>query len=85
MKVFTNDTDTVICESINDVESVIKEVCGYSFEDEGMSIDDWSEIPADELITICNLNDGGPDDKETRTAAEWASKEGRGFLCSTEW
>jgi len=85
MRVFTNHTDTVVASDLADVERVIEEHCGYTFEQEGMSLDDWSEVPSDEPITICNLNDGGPDDKETRTAAEWAALDGRGVLCSTEW
>ena len=85
MKVFTNDTDTVVAADLADVERVVEDHYGYTFEQEGMSLDDWSEVPPDEPITICNFHNCGPDDKETRTAAEWAATEGRGFLCSTEW
>jgi len=85
MKVYTNHTDTVVAADIADIERVIEEYCGYTFEQEGMSVDDWIEVPSDQSITICNMHDNGPDDKETHTAAEWAKIEGRGFLGSTEW
>lgn len=75
----------MVAADISDVENVVYEHCGYKFADEGMSVDDWREVPGDERITICNMHDGGPEDKETHTAAEWARIEGRGFLCSTEW
>lgn len=38
-----------------------------------------------ELERNIHIHDRGVDDKETRTAAEWAQLQGRGFLCSTEW
>lgn len=85
MKVFTNDTDTVVAEDLADVQRVVEEQYGATFEQEGWTLDEWAEVPGDEPITICNVNDRGPDDKETRTAAAWAEHNGRGLLCSTEW
>jgi len=85
VKVFTNDVDTVVAEDLADVQLVVEAKYGSTFEQEGWSIDDWGEVPCDQPITIRNMHDRGWDDKETRTAAEWAAKEDRGFLCSTEW
>lgn len=85
MKVFTNYTDTVVAESLEDVPAVIEQHYGSTMEEEGWELDEWHEVPHDKPITICNIHDRGVDDKETRTAAEWAQLQGRGFLCSTEW
>ena len=85
LEVWTNDVDTVVVPDRADIESVIAEHCGYTFEQEGMSLDDWSRVPDDQPITIRNVHDRGWDDKLTMTAGEWAKREGRCFLCSTEW
>lgn len=85
MHVWTNTTDTVVAADIADAQRVWEEKIGATFEQEGMSIYDWRQVPDDEVITIRNVHDRGWDDAETRTAAEWAAQEGRGFLCSTEW
>lgn len=85
MKVFTNDTDTVVASDLADVQRVIEAQYGSTFEQEGWTLDEWREIPGDESIMIRNVHDCGWDDVETRTAAEWAELEGRCFLCSTEW
>ena len=85
MKVFTNDTDTVVAEDLADVQRVIEAQYGTTFEQEGWTLDEWGEVPDGEPITIRNVHDRGWDDKETKTAAEWAAENGRGLLCSTEW
>lgn len=85
MKVFTNDIDTVVAEDLADVQRVIEETYGSTFEQEGWTIDEWEEVDGNKSITIRNVHDRGWDDVETRTAAEWAALEGRCFLCSTEW
>ena len=85
LKVFTNHTDTVVAESLADTQALLEEQYGTTFEAEGWSIDEWSEVRDDHVITICNVDDKGPDSKKTLTAAEWAKSEGRGLLCSTEW
>lgn len=78
-KVWTNDTDTVVAASIEDVKAIIVELHG-SFEDEE---GDWRTLPDDKPITIHNIDGAGS--IATRTAKEWAEVNGRGFLCSTEW
>lgn len=85
LKVFTNRTDTVVAEDLADMQRIIEEQYGATFEQEGWTLDEWSLVPDDKPITICNIHDRGRDDKETRTAAEWAVHNGRGLLCSTEW
>jgi len=85
LRVFTNHTDTVVARCLGDAQRVVEAHYGATFEQEGWSIDEWTEVPGDKLITIRNVNDRGWDDKATKTASEWALSSGRGFLCSTEW
>lgn len=85
LKVFTNHTDTVVAKDLPDAQRVMEEHNGSTFEQEGWTLDEWGEVPDDKIITICNINDHGPDDKAAKTAAEWVKENGRGFLCSTEW
>lgn len=85
LKIFTNHTDTVVAADLADAQRVVEAFYGVTFEQEGWTLEEWEEVPGDKSITICNINDRGPDDKETRTAAEWAAHSGRCFLCSTEW
>lgn len=85
MKVFSDDTDTWVAEDLADVARVFEEHNGFSLDDESLTLRDFEQVPDDQPITICNVHDRGADDKETRTAAEWAALNGRGLLCSTEW
>lgn len=85
MNVFTNHTDTVVATALDDVPAVLANHYGSTMDEEGWSLDEWRQVPDDKPITIRNIDDGGSNAKETRTAAEWATLNGRGFLCSTEW
>lgn len=93
LRVFTNDTDTVVAADLADAQRVVEAHYGVTFEQEGWSLDEWCEVPGDKLITIRDddrviwrpVGDTGSDGRETKTAAEWAMSNGRGFLCSTEY
>jgi hypothetical protein len=85
MKVFTNDTDTVVAPNLETVPAILHAHYGSTMEEEGWTLDEWGEVPGDKPITIRNVHGNGWDDVETRTAAEWAEREGACFLCSTEW
>lgn len=86
LRVWTDDTDTVVAADLADAQKVWEEHHGSTFEQEMMTLDDWSQVPDDKPITIHNVDGRGTDDdKLTLTAAEWAARDGRGFLCSTEW
>lgn len=85
LRVFTNHTDTVVAVDLADAQRVVEDHYGSTFEQEGWSIDEWGEVHGDKPIAIRNAHGQGWDDKETKTAAEWAASNGRGFLCSTEW
>lgn len=85
LRVFTNDTDTVVAVDLTDAQRVVEAQYGHTFEQEGWTLDDWGEVDERKPITIRNLNGNGWDDAATKTAAEWVVSHGRGFLCSTEW
>lgn len=85
MKVFTNDTDTVVAPELAAIPATLHAHYGSTMEQEGWTLDEWREVPSDKPITIRNAHGNGWDDVETRTAAEWAAKDGACFLCSTEW
>jgi hypothetical protein len=85
LRVWTNDVDTVVARDLADVQVVVEAQYGSTFEQEGWSLDDWAQVPDDESITVRNVHDRGWDDTETHTAREWAARNGRGLLCSTEW
>lgn len=85
LRVFTNDTDTVVADDLADVQTVVEQQYGVTFEQEGWTLAEWREVTSTEPITIRNAHGQGWDDKETKTAFEWVASNGRGFLCTTEW
>jgi hypothetical protein len=42
----------------------------------------WTQLPDDKVMKI---HDDPDDEPITKTCAQWARENGRGFLCSTEW
>ena len=85
LKVWTNDTDTVVAVDLDGAQAIVEAHYASTFESEGWSQGDWRQVDNETPITICNVNDGGPDDKQTLKAHEWAARDGACFLCSTEW
>lgn len=84
MRVFTNGTDTVVAADLADAQRVVEAHYGATFEQEGWSLDEWREVAGDKTISICT-NPDEDSDPVSKTASEWASSDGRGFLCSTEF
>lgn len=95
LKVWTNDTDTVIAEDLADVRKIIEEMYG-SWEE--FDREDWHAYPDDRVLRIVDdegdLRERGfatttnpltGHEVVARTCAEWIASEGRGFLCSTEY
>lgn len=87
MKVYTNGTDKVVAESATDAVAVMREFTG---EEGG----EFCEVDPSHEFSIYNEVDfprggkhsrGCPVGCPTKTAAQWAQDEGRGFLCSTEF
>lgn len=76
--VWTDKTEWVVASTIEDVREVLRE---HRREDD-IVLGDFAKLPDDKLITIVD-EDGVL--KTSKTAAEWAAENGRGFLCSTEY
>ena len=76
--VWTDKTELVVASTIEDVREVLRE---HRREDD-IVLGDFAKLPDDKLITIVD-EDGVL--KTSKTAAEWAAENGRGFLCSTEY
>lgn len=91
LHVFEMGPDTVIAYDVEDAWAVWCERLGEKREDyepwdEPAQLDDDKplKIWSDSDGVICEPGeDGGA--VATRTCREWADREGRGFLCSTEW
>lgn len=78
-----DDTCTVVARDEDDAWAVWCDSIGEKREDyQGSS---WEQVPDDELVSIIRDVYAEHHVKDTMTAAEWAAKDGRGFLCSTEW
>ena len=87
---YTDDTDTVVAESPADAIKAWEEYVGDKWDTERNG--EWDLVPDDKKFKIWCDGAGNPDEHEAdgaqlieRTAAEWASSRGRGWLCSTEY
>ena len=84
---YTDGTDTVVALSPEDALLAWAEHIGdIEYRDEGDA--SFGQLPDDKPLSIICDEDGNPDDEGeaiTKTAAEWARDQGRGFLCSTEY
>lgn len=78
LHVWTDDAEWVVASSLDDVRAVLREHRG----DDDILIEDFTKLPDDKVITISDEDGSG---KTSKTAAEWAAENGRGFLCSTEY
>ncbi len=82
MRVYFNDAEYVVAESVADAANVLIEEYGLS-QDEVAEMD-WTVLPDDRVIRI-SYPDDNPPHTETKTAREWADISPRGVLCSTEY
>jgi len=78
MRVWTNGTDTVIAEDVNDAWLVWEEHTGEQMED--YPDDEWVERTG--TLSVWD-DDSENDEYEVKDCADWAA-DGRGFLCSNE-
>lgn len=83
--IWSNGETWVVAESANEALLIASDVMGYKDpalyqRDTGDMPADWVSIPADEDLTI-DIEDEG---KVTKSASQWASERGRGWLCSRE-
>lgn len=81
LQVWTDDTDTYVGASLDDVRAAID---GHLGEPSG-DFDPGGWIALDDAAPVTIFyDDTGERAEVTKTAAEWAASNGRGFLCSTE-
>lgn len=99
LKVYTNDTDSFVAASLDDLVTVYHGHFGVTMADEGEELSDWHEEVG--KLSICWRIDDWKDDEilpegatvrmsedlmiVTADASAWAQHNGRGFLCSTEF
>jgi hypothetical protein len=81
-----DDCEWVVAESIDDAWAVWSESIGQKREDwpDGA----WEQEPDDKSMRIIVDDDGAISDQGERlelTCREWATREGRGYLCTTEY
>lgn len=82
LHVYKNDViDCIVAESAEDARAIGLSYAGNSEEYRDL---EYSQLPDDQLKTI-DWDDGGEAGKITMTCAEWCAKNGKGFLCSTEY
>lgn len=89
LHVFTDRTDFYVGASIEDVRAAWYELTGEDLE--WFASEEWEQLPDGHSMTIW-CEDGFPTEPEsdgaervTKTHAEWAASNGRGFLASTEY
>ena len=81
--VFTIGPDTFIAHDAEDAWKLLEEYNGLKRGDDDVGEDLPIRAPDNKIIKI-RLEEGRPE-AESLTAAQWCAREGRGFLCSTEY
>lgn len=85
LHVFTNENEWYVARDLDDAYLAMEEHSGTKREDVDR-FDELLQMRDDESLgVICDgdgvISDEG--DELVMTAAQWAKREGRGFLCST--
>lgn len=75
--------DTYIAYDADDVWGLLEEQTGLTRDDDDMEGEEPLIVPNDRVLTIRIEEDDT--NTITLTASEWCAREGRGFLCSTEY
>ena len=83
LHVFEIGPDTFIAHDAEDAWKLLEEQTGLKRGDDDVGDDEPIQIPDDKQLKI-QIEEGSPE-ATTLTAAEWCKREGRGFLCSTEY
>jgi hypothetical protein len=86
LRVYTNGTDFYVAESLNECWALFEKHTGERRADYEEH-DPFGQLVAEMPVKILCENGKPSDSGEflTKTAAEWAKQEGKGFLCSTEY
>ncbi len=76
------ETDWYVAESPEDAAALQRELTGLKTEDQ-----DWTFEALPDAASLSIYPDDGrkPGSQVTKTCAEWAASNSRGFLCSTEY
>lgn len=83
LKVFRNDvTEWVVAKDVEDARAVIRDYYTEMLAGEGDVDDDMTECPPERVLKI-DLDNG--EGSVELACAEWAIKNGRGFLASSEY
>lgn len=81
LHVFTNGFDWIVAESAADAARLAEDHHGGTGDGDP---DEWEQLSDKKLLPIYDTDDrAGP--RTTKTCAEWARDNGRGFLCTTEF
>lgn len=81
LSVFKNEVvEHVVAESEADASQVWRETVGEDYDEEDCGA--WEREPDD---TVLSITDDSGENEESKTCAQWAASNGRGFLCSTEY
>lgn len=81
LRVFRNECDWYVASSAEDAAKAYSEFVGEAPDPE----DPFEPLDDDHPLTITVDPDARKPEKVTKTCAEWAGSNGRGFLCSTEY
>lgn len=82
LHVFHDEEDWYVAHSVSDAESLRDAHYGEARPTEML------QLPEDKIIGVLCNEKGEPDDwgkGVDLTAAEWAAKQGRGYLCSVDF
>lgn len=81
LHVFRNECDWYVAASPTDAAQAYRDFVG----DDPDPDDPFELLDDDRPLTITSDPDARKPEKVTKTCAEWARSNGRGFLCSTEY
>lgn len=83
LHVYRGETDSIVGESLEDAQRAYAEFIGSPVDSDEVLEQGFEELPDDRALTLI-IDDEG-DTRVTKSCAEWARENGRGFLASTEW
>lgn len=83
LHVFEIGPDSYIAHDPDDAWTLLEEQTGSKRTDDEWSDEEVYQVPDEKVLKI-RIEEDSPE-AITLTAAEWCAREGRGFLCSTEY
>jgi hypothetical protein len=87
LHVFTDEVDSYVAENLEEAMAAQRAHAGLLVEHQDPAA--WEQCPDERELAIHTDENGnaahGDAPLVTKTCAEWAAANGRGFLCSTEY